>query len=242
MTEPDHRGAGAPGGFFHGVRLSIPVMIPLALFGSAFGTVAAQKGLTLAEAVSMTAIVFAGASQFVAVEMWTHPLSASAIATIVLVTATVNMRFVLMSASLRPWLAGAPAWQTYSGLLLMTDPGWLIALRYSAEGGKDAAVFLGVGAAQWLIWVAAAAPGYVLGTLVAEPARFGLDLIMPTFFAAMLVPLWRGAKATRLGRAVPWAVAGVVALIVAELVEGWWFIVAGALAGSIAAGLRGDDG
>ena len=82
----------------------------------------------------------------------------------------------------------------------------------------------------------------MLGTLVAEPARFGLDLIMPTFFAAMLVPLWRGAKATRLGRAVPWAVAGVVALIVAELVEGWWFIIAGAIAGSIAAGLRGDDG
>lgn len=224
------------------MRLGLPVLVPLALFGAAFGTVAAQKGLTLAEAVGMTAVVFAGASQFVAVEMWTEPLGASAVATIVLVTATVNMRFLLMGASLRPWLAGAPAWQSYSGLLLMTDPGWLIALRYRAEGGRDAAVFLGIGAAQWLIWVAAAAPGYLLGTLVAEPARLGLDLIMPTFFAAMLVPLWRAMHGARFGRALPWAVAGVVGLAVAALVPGWWFIVAGALAGSIAAGLRGGDG
>jgi predicted branched-subunit amino acid permease len=48
--------------------------------------------------------------------------------------------------------------------------------------------------------------------------------------------MWRGAKA-----AVPWAVAGATALVVAALVPGWWFIMAGAVAGSVTGGLL-DDG
>jgi predicted branched-subunit amino acid permease len=64
----------------------------------------------------MSAAMFAGASQFVAAEIWTEPLTLTAIATLVLVTATVNMRFVLMAASLHPWLGGLPAWRTYPAL------------------------------------------------------------------------------------------------------------------------------
>ena len=96
---------------------------------------------------------------------------------------------------------------------------------------SDAAVFVGSGLITWAFWVAATALGYSLGALVADPKRFGLDLILPIFFAAMLVPLWRGAM-----RTVPWAIAGAVALAAAALVPGWWFIVIGALAGSAAAG------
>jgi predicted branched-subunit amino acid permease len=222
-------------GLLRGLRLSLATLIPLFLFGSAFATLAAQKGLSFAEAAAMSALVFAGASQFVAVEMWTASLSLSAVATIVLVTLTVNLRFVLLGAAIQPWLAPASRRYAYPALLLMTDPGWIIAQRYGAGGG-DRGVFLGVGIAQWLVWIAAVIPGYFVGTLVSDPARYGLDLIMPTFFAAMLVPLWRGAR-----RAVPWAVAGVVALAVAQLTDGWWFIVSGALAGSFVAGFAGDD-
>jgi 4-azaleucine resistance transporter AzlC len=224
-----------PAGMLQGMRLSLPTLLPLFLFGSAFATLAAQKGLSLIEAAAMSAFVFAGASQFVAVEMWTHPLTASAIATMVLVTLSVNLRFMVLGAGIQPWLAGMPRSQLYPALLLMTDPGWLIAHRYRSDGGIDRAIFLGTGLAQWLIWIAAVLPGYFLGTLIAEPARYGLDLIMLTFFAAMMVPLWRGRR-----RALSWLVAGAVALVVAQLVEGWWFIVAGALAGSVSGGFIDD--
>jgi len=223
-------------GVAQGLCLSVPTLLPLFLFGSAFATLAAQKGLSLLETSAMSAFIFAGASQFVAVEMWTHPVTASGIATMVLVTLSVNLRFAVLSAGLQPWLAGMPRSQLYPALLLMTDPGFLIAHRYRAQGGSDRTIFLGVGIAQWLIWVAAIVPGYFLGTLIAEPARFGLDLIMPTFFAAMLVPLWRGQR-----RALPWLVAAAVSLAVAHLVEGWWFIVAGALAGSLSGAFIDDE-
>jgi len=63
-----------------------------------------------------------------------------------------------------------------------------------------------------------------------------LDLVMPIFFAAMLVPLWRGRR-----RGIPWAVAGSVALAVSYLIEGWWYVIVGSLAGTIAGGFLRDD-
>jgi len=53
----------------------------------------------------------------------------------------------------------------------------------------------------------------------------------------MLVPLWRGPR-----RGVAWVIAGAVALAVQHFVPGWWFIVAGSIAGAIAGGFLEPDG
>ena len=218
-------------GLAEGMRVTLPLLPGTCVFAAAFGTIAAQKGLSLFETVFMSGIVYAGASQLVALEAWPDRMTLAAAATIVLVTVTVNMRCVLMSAALRPWLGTLPAWQVYPALFFTTDSQWLIGMRYRAQGGSDASVFVGSGLIMWVLWVASTVLGYWLGVLVADPRRFGFDLILPIFFAAMLVPLWRGAR-----RAAAWAIAGAVALVTAWLVPGWWFIVVGALAGSIAAG------
>lgn len=222
-------------GLFEGARLALPTLPVLAVFSAAFGVVAAQNDLSLSEAVLMSALMFAGASQFVAVDIWSQPMTLAAILTLTAVTATVNLRFVLIGASLSPWLGGAPARQTYPALALITEPGWLMSTRYRAGGGGDIAVLLGIGLVTWAMWIAATIPGYIVGTLVADPRQLGLDLVMPCFFTAMLVPLWRGPK-----RAIPWLIAGGVALAVSVLIEGWWFIVAGALVGSLSAGFLDD--
>jgi predicted branched-subunit amino acid permease len=72
----------------------------------------------------------------------------------------------------------------------------------------------------------------LLGARISDLERFGLDLVLPAFFIVMLIPMWRGPMA-----AVPWAVAGATALAVAALVPGWWFIIAGSVAGSVTGGL-----
>lgn len=228
-------GAGARyltvAGFAEGVRLSVPAIPVMALFGTAFGAFAAQKGLALLEATVMSALMFAGASQFVATEMWTEPLTGSVIFTLCLVTAAVNMRFMLMTASMRPWLGGLPAWQTYPAMALLTEPGWLIAMRYRAAGGTDHSIVLSSGIALWLVWIASTMLGYLLGAVVADPRRYALDLVMPVFFTVMLVPLWSGSR-----RAVAWIVAGATALATADLVPGSWYIIAGTVAGTLTAG------
>lgn len=229
------RGAGARyltiAGFAEGVRLSVPAIPVMALFGTAFGAFAAQKGLGLLEATLMSALMFAGASQFVATEMWTEPITVSVVTTLCLITAAVNMRFMLMTASLRPWLGGLPAWQTYPAMALLTEPGWLIAMRYRAAGGTDHSIVLSSGIALWLIWIASTVLGYLLGAVVADPRRYALDLVMPVFFTVMLVPLWSGPR-----RAVAWVAAGAVAIVTAEYVSGSWYIIAGTVAGTLSAG------
>jgi predicted branched-subunit amino acid permease len=96
-------------------------------------------------------------------------------------------------------------------------------------------VLLGSGLPLWLIWIAATTAGHVLGGLVTDPRQIGLDLVMPLFLVAMLVPLWRGRR-----RAIAWVAAGAVALAVQHVVGGFWFIFAGALAGSVLGGLLDD--
>jgi 4-azaleucine resistance transporter AzlC len=237
MEQPDrHRATWSRAGFAEGVRLALPVMPGMVMFGMAFGALAAQKGLSLLEAALMSAVVYAGASQFVALEMWPDVATLGGIAAIALVTATVNMRFILMTAALRPWFRDLPSSQSYPALFTVTDPGWLIAMDYHARGGRDAGVLVGGGLSFWLLWVGSTIPGYLLGALVSDQKAFGFDVILPAFFAAMLVPLWRGAR-----RAVPWAIAGGVALLVAAFVPGWWFIIAGSVAGAVAGGMIDDD-
>jgi 4-azaleucine resistance transporter AzlC len=215
-----------------GARLSLPLLPGTLVMAAAFGTLAAQKGLSFAEAGLMSMLVFAGASQMVALEAWAGSWTVGAVLTLTLVTMTVNSRFVLMSASLRPWFADLPAWQAYPALLLTVDANWLLAMRHRSEGGADVGVYVGSGLVLWAFWVAGTMPGHLLGGLVSDPRRFGLDLVLPIFMAAILVPQWRG-----ISRALPWLVAGGAAALAAQLVPGWWFIIIGALAGGIAGGV-----
>jgi predicted branched-subunit amino acid permease len=214
----------------------VSVLMPGAVvFAVAFGAAASAKGLSLFEAVLMSAAVYAGVAQLVAMELWRPEWSWGAIAGLAVVTATVNARMVLQGASLQPWF------RHYSGaanglhLFFFTDANWMIGTRYHGEGGRDLGVLLGAGVALWLVWVVATVPGYLLGALVADPRTFGIDLVMPIFFAAMIVPLWRGRRA-----AVPWVVAGLVALVTARLVDGYAFIIVGSLSGALVGALRDD--
>jgi predicted branched-subunit amino acid permease len=240
MTSDSRTRAEAPYWSLPGLALGARMcgaMVPgTIVFAAAYGTLAAQKGLTLTEAVLMSALVYGGASQLVGLEVWSNPLTLSTVLSLAVVTAVVNARFILMGATMRPWFAPLPQWQAYAALNGIVDATWLVAVRYRADGGSDCSVLVGAGLALWIVWVASAVPGYLLGAFIADPKRFGFDLIVPIFFAAMFVPLWRGAR-----RAIGWAVAGVVALAASYLIPGWWFIVVGALTGSVAGAFIDDE-
>lgn len=222
-------------GVLLGIRKVSVLMPGIVVFAVAFGAAASAKGLSLFEAVLMSAVVFAGVSQLVAMELWRPEWSWGAIAGLAVVTATVNARMVLQGAALQPWLASYPKAVNALHLFFFTDANWLIGTRYRAEGGRDLGVLVGAGLALWIVWVAATVPGFLLGSLVEDPRRYGIDLVMPIFFAAMIVPLWRGKRA-----ALPWVIAGIVALVTAKLVAGYAFIIVGALSGALAGAFLND--
>jgi predicted branched-subunit amino acid permease len=216
-------------GCLQGARYTLPILPGIAVFGCAFGAAAVQKGLTLGEALGLSAFVFAGASQMVALELWGEAWTPATILAVMVVTGVVNARMILMGAAIQPWLATEPRLRTAVNLFFLTDANWIIGVRYHGEGGRDVGVLFGAGLTLWVAWVLVTVPGYLAGALVEEPRRFGLDLILPIFFSAMLVPFWTGWRP-----ALPWAVAGVVALVVHAVLPGYAFIIAGALAGAAA--------
>jgi predicted branched-subunit amino acid permease len=239
MPDSDTKASPPPwtsAGFTLGMRLALPVLPGMIAFGLAVGATAARKGFTFVEGLLMNVFVYAGMSQMVAMEGWPERITLGALATLALLMVVINARMLLMGAALYPWLHASPSWKVYPTLHILTDPSWLIAMRYRAEGGTDAGVFLGASVLLALAWIGAICVGHAGGLLIADPRRYGIDLVMPIFFAAMLIPLWRGGR-----RSIAWIAAGVVAIAVDQLAGGWWFMVAGALAGSVVGGLLDDS-
>jgi 4-azaleucine resistance transporter AzlC len=217
------------------MRLALPVLPAMTAFGLAVGATAARKGFSFAENLVMNVFVYAGMSQLVAMEAWPERVTIGAMAALMVLMVTVNARMLLMSAALYPWLGASPPWKIYPTLHVLADPSWIIAMRYRANGGTDAGILLGSSVLLGVAWIGAACIGHVGGTMIADPRRYGIDLVMPVFFAAMLIPLWRGARP-----AIAWIVDCVVAVTVHQLAGGWWFIVAGAIAGSVVGGFLDD--
>jgi 4-azaleucine resistance transporter AzlC len=234
-TPPDTPPRWTLDGFRLGAWTILPLMPGLFAFGMAFGTVAARKGFSLLDAVIMSGTVYAGVAQLVVMESWPDLLTLPVAASIATITALISSRFLLIGASLRPWLGSQPAAKIYPTLFLLVEPNWLMSMRYRANGGSDPAYLLGGGVVIYFVWEVSTAAGYWLGASLADPNRFGLDLVMPAFFTAMLISMWRGTR-----RSIGTIVGAVVALASYRLFGGFWYVVTGALAGSIAGGFIDD--
>ncbi len=219
-------------GMAQGVRLFLPLLPGVIIFAIAFGAAAAAKGFTLGEAAAMSAFVYAGLSQMVALENWRPEWTASGLLGLAFVTGAINGRMALQGASLQSWLAHWPRRVNYPQLFFLTDANWLIAEREKAAGRTDLGVMIGAGLGLWVVWVLATIPGHLAGALVDDPRRYGLDLLLPVYFAAMLVPVWKGPRLI-----APWAVAAIVSVAAAQAFGGYSYVILGALAGAVTGAL-----
>ena len=217
-------------GFRRGVLLSWPLMLGLAPFALVVDIVIQQKGLSLLDCVLMNALVYAGASQLVALTTWSHPapILAAAAASFV-----VNLRMALMGPVLAPWLESLRPWQRWLSLALLVDPTWALAVTDMRAGRSDAAYFLGLGLPLWFGWVGVSVIGFLAATRLSLPPGHPLFFAALAVFIALLVPLWRSRSDL-----LPWLIAGVVAVVTAQfLPNSSWYIIAGTLAGSLAGAL-----
>ncbi|MFA9427852.1 AzlC family ABC transporter permease [Natronorubrum sp. A-ect3] len=221
---------------YHGVRagflISLPVALGVAGYGLAFGILANQAGLSVAEATLMSATVVAGAAQIVAIELWADPIP---VAAILLTTFAINLRYSLMGAALQPWFQHLSAKQAYGSLFLMADENWALTLRDLKAGNGRGAFLLGGGLAVWVAWVLATIVGTVAGGAISDPATYGIDFIFAAVFVALAVELWEGHTSL-----VPWTVALGTALIAAQLLPGQWYILLGGLAACVVEVIRYD--
>lgn len=179
----------------------------------------------------MSSLVYAGSAQLIVLSLWTMPLP---IGMIILTTLIVNMRNVLLGAALSPWFLRLPALKAYTTSFFLSDENWALTLGEFERGEQDGAFLLGSGLVMFVAWVGSTVLGRTLGTIIQDPARWGLDFAFSAVFLALLVPLWRGKLDL-----LPWVVAALVAVVSAHFVPGKWYILLGALAGSIAGAIVG---
>ena len=212
-------------GAVRGARRTVPIGATVVVYGTVFGALAAQAGLSPVEAVLMSGLVFAGGAQFIALELWDAPLP---ILALVLTTFVVNLRLLLMGATLSRWLSGLRPGRLALTAGAIGDETWALTTRAREDGEQDRAFVIGSGALLFVTWVGATALGASTGTLIEDPAALGLDFTFTAVFLTLLVGFWRGPAVL-----APWVLSGAVALVVEELVDGPWYILAGALAGSV---------
>jgi 4-azaleucine resistance transporter AzlC len=222
-------------GFRRGIRATVPLTVGLMPFGLVVGLLAEAQGLSALEQVLMSALVFGGSSQLLALELWTDP---APILSATVAALAVNLRFALMGPTLAPWIDGLGSWRRWLMVGTIVDHGWALAIAEMRAGRHDALFYLGATTTLWGAWLGTTIIGHALGGVVALPRGHPLFFAAPACFIALLVPIWRGSA-----DAAPWAVAAAVSLGVGPLLPNPALsVVAGAIAGSLAGAVRDTAG
>ena len=196
--------------FWAGVRAELPLLIGVFPFGMIYGALALNAGLSTSAAQMMSSIVFAGSAQFITSQL-VHDATPGFV--IVLTIAVINLRHMLYSASLAPYLASlSTRWKALLSYLL-TDEAYAPTILHYERGGITPGAhwfLLGAGLALWLTWQISTALGIFLGTAI--PESWSLDFALPLTFIAMVVPVLKNQPAIAAALS-----AGIVALVAFSL-------------------------
>ena len=196
--------------FWAGVRAEIPLLIGVFPFGMIYGALALNAGLSKLASQMMSSMVFGGSSQFITTQL-VHESAPGFV--IVLTIAVVNLRHMLYSASLAPYLAAlSTPWKTLLAYLLTDEAYAPTIVKYELDGVTPQGhwFLLGAGVALWTNWQISTALGIFLGTAI--PEAWSLDFALPLTFIAMVMPALK--KSPAIAAALS---AGVVALLATSL-------------------------
>lgn len=219
-------------GLGEGLRRTLPVTLYVVPMGLAFGAAAIQGGLGAVWAVVMSALMCSGAAQFAALSVYSTV--GLAVVPMLIAASTLNARHILLGAAIAPWLNRVGLGRRMAALAVLSEPNWALVLRmHDVEGVRDparlAGVLAGGGLALWIAWLLGSSVGAFLGADLGDPSRFGLDLLVVAFFAALAAGFWRGPRQDLL----PWAAAAVAAVVSQSLLPPGWHVLAGGLAGGL---------
>ena len=222
--------------FVAGARAELPILFGVVPFGLIYGVATLAAGMPPLLALAMSSIVFAGSAQLIGAELIGAGTPG---AIIVLTTLVVNLRHVLYSASVAPYLRRLPpAWKFVLAYLLTDEAYAVVISHYERPGDLTLAgkhwFFLGAGLALWITWQLSSAAGILLGAQV--PASWSLDLSVPLTFIGLVLPALRdrgmvaaaltagltAVVASALPLKLGLIVAAVVGIAAGMLVEGLW--------------------
>lgn len=207
--------------YLHGALASMPLSLAVAPWGLLAGSMAIEANLTPLEGQGLSAIVFAGAAQLVAIGMIKGGAN---MLSILLTTLLLTSQHLLYGLSMRPILSELPTrWRLSLGFL-MTDEFFALVSHYDREQ-FNRWYALGVGFTFYLAWNLFTFAGIILGQNIPHLDKLGLDFSIAATFVALIAPCVRN---------LPTVVCVAVSLFCSVLFSYWHWETA-----LVAAGLLG---
>ena len=221
--------------FWNAVADSLPIMLGVVPFGITYGVMGIAIGLSLWEILLMSLLVFAGAAQFVTISMLGAGITSFGV--IVFTTLLVNLRHLIMGASLAPRMIKEPMW--LQGILTfgLTDEAYVLVINKIQKSGYSVSYHLGATLALYVVWAAATLVGATFTNYISDPLEWGLDFAIPATFLVMLIP--------RLKDFVSWIVFSTAALVSVAgflYLPGKWYIILACIIASVIGGLIERNG
>jgi 4-azaleucine resistance transporter AzlC len=188
ITLPSSPQSNPQSEFLAGCRGIFPLVVGAIPFGIIYGTLAAASGLSFTGAMAMSAFVFAGSSQFIAIGL----LAANtALPLIILTTFFVNLRHLLYSVTIVPYVRLlTQRWKLMLGFWL-TDEAFVVAIdRYHQADASPYKHWYQLGASifMYVNWLVCTLVGLTIGHRLTNATEWGLDFAMSATFIGMVIP------------------------------------------------------
>ena len=205
------------------------IVVSSGAFGIVFGLAAQRAHYSIVEAIAMSTIVFAGASQFAAVGL---VVLGTPWPVIVLLTGLLNARHVLYSAALAPWLRQVSFKRRMAMAHVLTDEAFALSLAHFRRLGRvdPPGYWIAAIGSTFVPWNVATIAGFLGGQHVESPDRYGIDIIFPAAMAGLAVGLIDGRREI---------VAVAAAILIGIVVALTWYPGAAVVVGGILGPLVG---
>lgn len=207
----------------------LPITAGIIPFGLTCGIMGRTAGFSVFEITFMSMTVFAGAAQFMAIAMINSGITHWGV--IVFTTLLINLRHLLMGASLSPYLFKQSRTLQYLLAFSMTDESYALTTNRIEKRGYDAYYQLEVSFFLYILWLLSTFLGASLYHSIPNPLEWGLDFIIPLTFLVLLMP--RLINRTALLVAL---VSAVTAVLGNLYLPGKWYIILAAVVASIVGG------
>lgn len=218
-----------------GVKIGLTIALGYIPVAIAFGILARVAGISLLDTFLFSAMVFAGASQFMALNL----LQASiAPGQIILATFLLNFRHFLMSASLGARLGTIRRMWLPLVAFGVTDEGFsVIATR---KGDLTVPFVLSLELVSYIGWVLGSVLGHIAGNILPEVVQSSMGIALYALFMSILVPSIQTSRKA-LALAIGAALANAIFTHLKLLPPGWTLIAAVIISAAFGSMISSDE-
>ena len=171
----------------------LPVIFGYIPIGFAYGVLAQKNGLSAGSTLMMSLLVFAGSAQLIAVGLFA---AGTGPASIIATTFIVNLRHLLMSASLAPFLKNWKKSEQAFFAFQLTDETFALHSNSFLTTEQPRSETLAINIIAQSAWLTGSFLGVMAGGLISDVKPIGLDYALPAMFIALLV--WQLNSSERL--------------------------------------------